>query len=114
MKRMDDSFRGTTVCCAAGSTSAPSRFSQWRAASCAESLVDPNRHAVSLFLPDRLSHLRLDGELVRPVSHRHEGAPERRAVDRPAHLDEPARAEDLDRPRPDDVGPSALRWALLE
>ena len=65
-------------------------------------------------LADGLADLGLHRQLVRAVAHRHERAPERMAVDRPADLDEAAGAEERHRLGPDDVGPAALARALLQ
>ena len=64
--------------------------------------------------PIALRMFGLHGQLVRPVAHRHEGAAERPAVDRAAHLDQAAGTEELHRGGPDHVGPAALARALLQ
>src|SRR5438477_12988501 len=79
-----------------------------------ESFLQHHGHPLPRLLADRLANVGLHGELVGPVTHRHEGALEGVPVDGAAYLDEPGGAEELHRARHHDVGPASLRGALLQ
>ena len=57
--------------------------------------VEVNHDHVARVLPDLLSDLSLDRQLVCPVTERHEGALERLAIDGSPHLHQPLRPEVL-------------------
>src|SRR5829696_3957769 len=71
-------------------------------------------HVVTLALVEDSAQVRLDRQLVRSVAERHEGAAKGVAVDGSGDLDQAARAEEFSTPVGHDVGPSALRRALLQ
>src|SRR5215469_16131451 len=79
-----------------------------------DALLEPYGDHVTRLLADRLAQVGLNWQLVRAVAERHEGGPERPAVDGASDLYQPVGAEVIGRPWHDDVGPAARARALLQ